>query len=100
MLGHLFVNLLDVAWLQHHTIDSTNPVFIPSPHHSPHLTWSHLTSPLLTGPINNFFYDQGSSDAPVQDDPSLEDYNVQWIVDTFVEECLEQAEVYRTVRDM
>jgi hypothetical protein len=50
------------------------------------------------GPISNFDWDQGSDDAPIQDDPALEDYNVQEVIDMFVEECIEQSQDYRTVR--
>ena len=48
-------------------------------------------------PINNFNWEQGSSDEPIQDDPALEDYNVQSIIDMFVEECFQLNQVYRTV---
>ena len=53
----------------------------------------------MSGPINNFDWDQGSGDEPIQDDPALENYNVQTEVNMFVEECYAQNEVYRTVRD-
>ena len=49
------------------------------------------------GPINNFNWEQGSSDEPIQDDPALEDYNVQDIVDMFVNEVYQYNQDYRTV---
>ena len=48
-------------------------------------------------PINGFFWEVGSSDTPIQDDPTLEDYNVDYIVDLFVNETIQQAEGYRAV---
>lgn len=47
-------------------------------------------------PINNFDWEQGSSDEPIQDDPALEDYNVQDIVDMFVNEVYQYNQDYRT----
>ena len=43
------------------------------------------------GPPSGFCYDQFCEDPPIQDDPLLEDYNVQERVDTFVQECEELA---------
>ena len=51
----------------------------------------------LLDPPANFYWEIGSSNLPVQDDPALEDYNVEYLVNLFVEECFQQATVYRTV---
>ena len=57
-----------------------------------------LTKFLIRGvPISGFFWEVGSSDTPIQDDPTLEDYNVDYIVDLFVNETIQQAEGYLTV---
>ncbi|KAF4094455.1 hypothetical protein AMELA_G00015200 [Ameiurus melas] len=47
-------------------------------------------------PPDGFCWDQSCSDAPVQDDPDLEDYNVDQLVDTFINLSGIQAEKYKT----
>ncbi|KAM9494751.1 LOW QUALITY PROTEIN: lysosomal alpha-mannosidase [Clarias gariepinus] len=61
------------------------------------------TADLFTGVLPNgynppqgFCWDQSCSDAPVQDDPDLEDYNVDDLVDTFIKISYTQAETYKT----
>ncbi|XP_053472645.1 lysosomal alpha-mannosidase isoform X1 [Ictalurus furcatus] len=61
------------------------------------------TADLFTGvlpngynPPDGFCWDQSCSDAPVQDDPDLEDYNVDQLVDTFISLSGIQAEKYKT----
>ncbi|XP_072528049.1 lysosomal alpha-mannosidase isoform X1 [Salminus brasiliensis] len=58
---------------------------------------------LFTGVLPNgynpppgFCWDQSCSDEPVQDDPELEDYNVDDLVNKFISISKAQAEVYRT----
>ena len=52
---------------------------------------------MLTGPIPEFDWEIGSDDAPIQDDPALEDFNVQKRIDEFILECLVPAAEYRGV---
>ena len=59
------------------------------------LTLIHLSH--WQGPINGFDFEVGSDDAPIQDDPALEDYNVRQRVELFVIECLEKALTMKTV---
>ncbi|KAI1886659.1 hypothetical protein AGOR_G00198080 [Albula goreensis] len=47
-------------------------------------------------PPDGFCWDQSCSDAPIQDDPSLEDYNVDTIVTNFLKVANDQATIYRT----
>ncbi|XP_035261901.1 lysosomal alpha-mannosidase [Anguilla anguilla] len=61
------------------------------------------TADLFTGVLPNgynppegFCWDQSCSDAPIQDDPSLEDYNVDAIVQKFLKAANDQAALYRT----
>ncbi|KAG9337365.1 hypothetical protein JZ751_028785 [Albula glossodonta] len=61
------------------------------------------TADLFTGvlpngynPPDGFCWDQSCSDAPIQDDPSLEDYNVDTIVTNFLKVANDQATIYRT----
>uniref|UniRef100_A0A4W4H8V2 Alpha-mannosidase n=1 Tax=Electrophorus electricus TaxID=8005 RepID=A0A4W4H8V2_ELEEL len=58
---------------------------------------------LFTGVLPNgynpppgFCWDQSCSDAPVQDDPDLDDYNVDMLVATFLNIASAQAQVYKT----
>lgn len=48
------------------------------------------------GPPAGFCFDQFCDDPPIQDDPRLEDYNVQERVDGFVKAALDQASHYKT----
>ncbi|XP_060715118.1 lysosomal alpha-mannosidase [Tachysurus vachellii] len=61
------------------------------------------TADLFTGilpngynPPEGFCWDQSCSDAPVQDDPDLQDYNVDQLVETFINISYTQAEKYKT----
>ncbi|KAI5089006.1 lysosomal alpha-mannosidase isoform X1, partial [Silurus meridionalis] len=61
------------------------------------------TADLFTGvlpngynPPSGFCWDQSCTDAPVQDDPTLEDYNVDQLVDTFINISYTQATMYKT----
>ncbi|XP_060767149.1 lysosomal alpha-mannosidase-like, partial [Neoarius graeffei] len=47
-------------------------------------------------PPEGFCWDQLCSDAPIQDDPNLEDYNVDQLVDKFINISYTQAEMYKT----
>ncbi|XP_036385660.1 lysosomal alpha-mannosidase [Megalops cyprinoides] len=47
-------------------------------------------------PPEGFCWDQLCSDAPIRDDPDLEDYNVDEIVKKFLNAANEQATLYRT----
>jgi hypothetical protein len=51
----------------------------------------------FSGPALGFDWEQGSSDAPIQDDPALEDYNVQQRVFDFIFDIFVQHEAYGTV---
>lgn len=53
---------------------------------------------LTAGPPDGYDFDAFSGDAPVQDDPRLEGVNVADRVDGFVKACLNEANIYRTVR--
>ncbi|KAK7930611.1 hypothetical protein WMY93_007006 [Mugilogobius chulae] len=65
-----------------------------------------LTPPmadLLTGilpngynPPEGFCWDQSCDDAPIRDDPDLEDYNVDDVVQRFIQTAKDQATVYKT----
>ncbi|KAI5618655.1 lysosomal alpha-mannosidase isoform X1, partial [Silurus asotus] len=61
------------------------------------------TADLFTGvlpngynPPSGFCWDQSCTDAPVQDDPDLGDYNVDHLVDTFINISYTQATMYKT----
>ncbi|KAJ8363171.1 hypothetical protein SKAU_G00120020 [Synaphobranchus kaupii] len=61
------------------------------------------TADLFTGVLPNgynppagFCWDQSCSDPPIQDDPNLEDYNVDTIVQKFLKVANDQAALYRT----
>ncbi|XP_076867010.1 lysosomal alpha-mannosidase [Brachyhypopomus gauderio] len=61
------------------------------------------TADLFTGVLPNgynpptgFCWDQSCSDAPVQDDPDLEDYNVDTLVANFLKIARTQAQSYKT----
>ncbi|KAJ8283245.1 hypothetical protein COCON_G00020950 [Conger conger] len=61
------------------------------------------TADLFTGVLPNgynppagFCWDQSCSDPPIQDDPNLEDYNVDAIVQQFLKAASDQAAQYRT----
>ena len=47
-------------------------------------------------PIPGFQYDFGSAATPINDDPTLEDYNVENIIDTFVDAIYQQNASYPT----
>jgi hypothetical protein len=55
----------------------------------PRLLLQVLGGAFITGypPPDGFCYDVQCADPPVQDDPALEDYNVPFLVDLFVERC-------------
>jgi hypothetical protein len=52
-----------------------------------------LTGAFITGygPPDGFCYDQSCSDPPIQDDERLEDFNVPYTVDLFVNRSLADA---------
>lgn len=47
-------------------------------------------------PPEGFCWDQSCDDAPIRDDPDLEDYNVEDVVQRFLSIAHTQAEVYKT----
>lgn len=47
-------------------------------------------------PPSGFCWDQSCDDAPIRDDPDLEDYNVDEIVQSFLSVSLNQANYYKT----
>jgi len=47
------------------------------------------------GPPSGFDFNIGSNDPPVQDDPRLDDYNVDQRVDDFVKAAQEQAKIFQ-----
>lgn len=63
------------------------------------LWWCVFKLGVSAGPPRGFNWNQGSGDAPIQDDNRLYDVNVQYIVDLFVNLCvntglLSHREVY------
>ena len=57
------------------------------------LSLTHMSQ----GPIGDFDWEVGSGNAPIQDDPALEDYNVQERIEEFVLECIERWALMRAV---